>query len=130
MPGDPAAYYAGCLNQYRLEALDLRTATEAERRAAFNRMRAEDLPKDPPVPFEGHLARWRNRPEDQIAFNRLVRGPQGQAVGLAEADYDEVPQNRHLAGRVGRQAPNCLFSTDILGFGLAVSTNPWWCATL
>jgi GNAT superfamily N-acetyltransferase len=87
------------MNQYRLEALDLRTATEAESRAVsalFNQMRAEDLPEDPPVPFEEHLARWRNRPEYRVAFDWLVRAPQEQAIGFAEADYDEVPQNRHL----------------------------------
>lgn len=84
---------------FSLEAIDLSTADEAEGRAVselFNQLRAEDLPEDPPVPFEEHLARWHNRPDYRRAFDWLVRDEGGKPVGIAESDYDEVPENRHL----------------------------------
>jgi GNAT superfamily N-acetyltransferase len=82
------------------QAIDLRAASEREYAAlnAFqNRMRAERLPDDPPVPLDEQVRGWQNRPPFWELFTWAIWSADGAAiVASAGAGVSRTDENRHL----------------------------------
>lgn len=83
-----------------LEPLDLRNATAREYAALNelqNRLQAERLPEDPPIPLDERTTWWRNPPAIQEQRNWVVWDAEGTAiVAEAGASFLRTDQNRHV----------------------------------
>ena len=62
-----------------------------------NRLRAEQLPDDPPIPIDEMVQGWRNQPPFQYIPTWVVWRVDGaQIVARAHVSWLDVPENRHL----------------------------------
>ena len=83
-----------------IKPFDLRNANEHEYAAAHlfaNRLRAEQLPDDPPIPLDEMVLGWRNLPPFQhIPTWSVWRTDGSQIVARGNVAWLDVPENRHL----------------------------------
>lgn len=83
-----------------IKPFDLRNASEHEYVAISifaNRLRAEQLPDDPPIPIDEMVLGWRNMPPFQYVPTWVVwSGDSSQIVARAQVSWLDVPENRHL----------------------------------
>ncbi len=62
-----------------------------------NRLRAEQLPDNPPIPADEMVQGWRNMPPFQYMPTWVVwRADGAQIVARAHVSWLDVPENRHL----------------------------------
>ncbi len=84
----------------RIRPLDIRNATADEYAAANvfnNRIRAEILPDDPPIPLDEMVEGWRNLPLFRCVRTWSVwRTDNSEIVARAGVAWADVPENRHL----------------------------------
>jgi len=83
-----------------IKPFDLRNASEHEYAGAnvfANRLRAEQLPDDPPIPLDEMVLGWRNLPPFQhIPTWSVWRTDGSQIVARGNVSWLDVPENRHL----------------------------------
>jgi GNAT superfamily N-acetyltransferase len=83
-----------------IKPFDLRNSSEHEYVAInifANRLRAEQLPDDPPIPIDEMVQGWRNMPSFQYIPTWVVwRADGAQIVARAHVSWLDVPENRHL----------------------------------
>ena len=83
-----------------ISPFDLRNSTEPEYAAMnvfANRLRAEQLPDDPPIPIDEMALGWRNMPSFQYIPTWVVwRADGAQIIARAHVSWLDVPENRHL----------------------------------
>ncbi len=84
----------------RIEPFEHKNATHAEYAAVndfWNRMRAERLPDDPPIPLDEQIQRLRSLPPllDNHVWSAW-RDDLSQVVGVGEVSFLRVDQNRHV----------------------------------
>ncbi len=83
-----------------IRPMDVRTATDQECAAANvfnNRIRAERLPDDPPIPLQEMVQGWRNLPALRCVRTwSLWKTDHSEIVARAEMAWMDVPENRHL----------------------------------
>ena len=84
----------------QVEPLALRTAGDREYAALsalVNRIRAERLPDDPPIPLDEHIQEWRNIPPFVDVFNWVMWNDQRSAiVASASGSVLRVEENQHV----------------------------------
>jgi len=93
---------------FALEAVDVRSADDAVLRAMFAVAAAierEDLPEPPWVPEGEWVAELRADAGIQDRSDRLVRGPDGQPVGVGHFWATRSEENRHRARLVVQVVP-------------------------
>lgn len=82
----------------RIEAIDLRAASDRDYAAVnvfLNRMRAERLPEDPPVPLDEEIRRFRNIPPFVDVLPWIVRAGE-EVIGWGYLEIFRTEFNRHL----------------------------------
>src|SRR5512136_1511186 len=83
-----------------LKPFDPRNASEQEYAAMSvfnNRLRAEQLPDDPPIPVDEMVQGWRNMPPFRHIPTWVVwRSDDAQIIARAHVSWLDVPENRHL----------------------------------
>jgi len=88
-------------SEFEIKLFDPRNATDAEYAAANvfnNRMRAERLPDDPPVPFDEAVRGWRNIPAYvTVEAWGITRRGEAQLLASASVAYLALEENKHLA---------------------------------
>ena len=102
------------MSTYKIQSLDIRTASEKEFLATArfsNRMRAEKLPNDPPIPEQEYVVSWQNIPSmldvyafiawndeqtDLIAKGNIVIRRVEDNQHISEFELDVLPEYRRL----------------------------------
>jgi GNAT superfamily N-acetyltransferase len=83
-----------------IKPFDLRNSSEQEYVAInvfANRLRAEQLPDDPPIPIDEMVQGWKNMPSFQYIPTWVVWSADGsQIIARAHVSWLDVPENRHL----------------------------------
>lgn len=83
-----------------IKPFDVRNAGAHEYAAAHvfaNRLRAEQLPDDPPIPLDEMVTGWRNTPAFQHIPTWVIwRADDSQIVAQGHVTWLDVPENRHL----------------------------------
>ena len=83
-----------------IKPFDLKNSSAREYAAMnvfANRLRAEQLPDDPPIPIDEMVAGWQNMPSFQFIPTWVIWSADGsQIVARAHAAWLDVPENRHL----------------------------------
>lgn len=82
-----------------IRPVDLRSAEPREYEALgvfWNAIQAERLPGDPPTSREEREGWWRNMPE-HLKSHTWAAWDADCIIGVAEAEFEDVPENRHLA---------------------------------
>lgn len=82
-----------------IRPFDIMTASDAEVRRVWellNAVEREALPDEEPFPFEEHLSYERNRAATVVS-HEWVAEVDGEVVGEAWSEWEDVPDNRHLA---------------------------------
>lgn len=83
-----------------LQPFDYNSADEAPFRLLWahnNRLRAERLPDDPPLPFENFLAELRAMPQTRERHGAMIHTADGAIVGRAVLFFDTSGDNPHTA---------------------------------
>jgi GNAT superfamily N-acetyltransferase len=84
----------------RVEPLDLRAAGDrdyAALSALVNRIRAERLPDDPPIPLDEHIQEWQNIPPFVDMFNWVIWNDERSAiVASAWGSVLRMEENQHV----------------------------------
>lgn len=84
----------------RVELLDLRAADHRDYAALSslaNRIRAERLPDDPPIPLDEHIQEWQNIPPFVDVFNWVIWNDERSAiVASASGSVLRMEENRHV----------------------------------
>ncbi len=84
----------------KIEPFDLKGASEAQCAAlsAFrNRMRAERLPGDPPIPLDEHIRRWRNAPPFvETRVWTVSRDDGSEILAAGDLEFFRTDENQHL----------------------------------
>jgi mycothiol synthase len=82
------------------QPIDFKTLTDEEALPLhnyFNALRAEELPEDPPIPFEERLTSWRNPSDKEWSRNFVVMNGE-EVIGSGGAGWDSLDeQNPHMA---------------------------------
>jgi mycothiol synthase len=107
----------------RVEPLDLRTAGDREYAALSalaNRIRAERLPDDPPIPLDEHIQEWRNIPPFVDVFSWVIWNDQRSAiVASAWGSVLRMEENQH----VGEMSIEVLPESRRQGLGRCLLAN-------
>lgn len=83
----------------RIEAIDLRAASDRDYAAVnafFNRMRAERIPEDPPVPLDEDIRRFRHIPPFVDVIPWVVRAGGEEIVGEGRLEIFRTGDNQHV----------------------------------
>ncbi|MGQ0550606.1 MAG: GNAT family N-acetyltransferase [Armatimonadota bacterium] len=84
----------------RIEPFDRKGASDHQYAAlnAFrNRMRAERLPGDPPIPLDEHVRRWQSTPAFvAVHVWNVWREDSSEIIAAGEAEFLHTAENRHL----------------------------------
>jgi len=84
------------------EPINLRAARPEEYRAlneCLDRLRAEAMPEDPPIPHEERLTRWQSQPSFVVTRDWIVWNPErSRIIAHAGCGFEDAPENRHLVG--------------------------------
>lgn len=84
----------------KIEALDIKGASDSEHAALnafWNRMRAERLPEDPPIPLEEETRRLRSIPSFvDVQLWILRKDEDSEIVANGSAEFLRTPENQHL----------------------------------
>lgn len=87
---------------WRVRLFDLAAAGERDYAAlnAFeNRLRAEQLPDDPPIPLAEAIQGWQHIPKFMAVTQWVIWHPDGSAiVAAASTDVSHLSTNQHMAG--------------------------------
>ncbi|MBI5029776.1 MAG: GNAT family N-acetyltransferase [Chloroflexi bacterium] len=88
------------LGNLKIKPFDLRNASKQEYAAInifANRLRAEQLPDDPPIPIDEMVVGWQNMPSFQYIPTWVVwSADSSQIIARAHVAWLDVPENRHL----------------------------------
>lgn len=88
------------INLMPIRALDVRSASEGEYRALNefeNRLQAEELPDDPPVPLEEAVQRWQHIPAFVEVFHWAIWQPESNTIiAVASAELLQLDTNQHM----------------------------------
>ncbi|HXF62372.1 MAG TPA: GNAT family N-acetyltransferase, partial [Caldilineaceae bacterium] len=83
-----------------IHTLDVRSASEGEYRALNdfeNRLQAEELPDDPPMPLAEAVQRWRHIPAFVELFHWVIWQPERSAImAVASAELLQLDTNQHV----------------------------------
>ena len=82
-----------------IRPINLRTASQAEYAALgdfLNRMRAERLPDDPPMPLSERIADWQNMPPN-IEVSSWAVWTGSSIIAYADVGFERREENQHLA---------------------------------
>jgi GNAT superfamily N-acetyltransferase len=87
-------------NDLQIKTFDLRNASDHEYAAAHifaNRLRAEQLPDDPPIPLDEIILGWRSIPPFQHIPTWVIWRTDGsQIVARGHVSWLETEENKHL----------------------------------
>jgi GNAT superfamily N-acetyltransferase len=108
----------------QIQEVDTRSAPEsllAEMHEYYGPLRAEELPNDPPVPFERQAADWKNYREDEDVPRWLLRvDGEIAAIAVAFISLDQNLENAfariHVRPELRRQGLGRLLAQPVLEF--------------
>lgn len=89
------------MTAWQIESFDVRNASTHEYRAAndlTNRIRAEMLPDDPPIPLEEHIHEWQNIPAFiHVSVWGVWNATHTCLIASGVVNWAKLDTNRHLA---------------------------------
>jgi mycothiol synthase len=89
------------MSTYNIQPINLRDASEREYAAlskAYNLIRAENLPEDPPIPMQDHITNWHNMETMIDIYTYAAWNPeQTEIIANGDIVIRHAEDNQHLA---------------------------------